>query len=349
MNYLIDIGHPAHVHLFKNFAWEMAKKGNKVLFTLREKEHEKYLLEKYGFRYKSFGPKYKTTTGKLFGLLKFDLMEYLSAIKFKPDVFLSHGSIYAAHAAFLVNKPHISLEDSGNWEQIKLYLPFTKAVLSPDVIPENLGQKQIRYSGYHELAYLHPNNYNCGNVNVESGKYGIIRLVSWQATHDHGQKGLSKELLYKIVDLLKKEMKVYISSEGELPQELIEYRVKFQPQEIHEILKNAEIVISEGATVASEAGVLGTPTIYINSISRSYCEDEEKYGLVFNFRNGVGVYEKVKEILSMSDRKSKFYERKEKLLNNKIDVSAFLIWFVENYPDSFRIMKENPEYQYYFR
>jgi predicted glycosyltransferase len=39
MNILIDIGHPAHVHLFKNFAWIMQKKGHKTLFTAREKEH----------------------------------------------------------------------------------------------------------------------------------------------------------------------------------------------------------------------------------------------------------------------------------------------------------------------
>ena len=44
MRILIDIGHPAHVHLFKNFAWQMQEKGHKVLFTCREKEFEIDLL-----------------------------------------------------------------------------------------------------------------------------------------------------------------------------------------------------------------------------------------------------------------------------------------------------------------
>lgn len=101
MRILIDIGHPAHVHLFKHFAWEMQQLGHKIFFTCREKEFEIYLLNKYGFEYKSFGRKYSSKIGKIFGLLEFDIKELLSGLKFNPDIFLSHGSIYAAHAAFL--------------------------------------------------------------------------------------------------------------------------------------------------------------------------------------------------------------------------------------------------------
>ncbi len=43
MKILIDIGHPAHVHIFRNFAKEMTKKGHKVLMTCREKENTKAL------------------------------------------------------------------------------------------------------------------------------------------------------------------------------------------------------------------------------------------------------------------------------------------------------------------
>ena len=37
------------------------------------------------------------------------------------------------------------------------------------------------------------------------------------------------------------------------------------------------------------------------------------------------------------------------MLADKIDVTAFLVWFVENYPQSFQIMKENPDYQLRFK
>ncbi len=58
MRILIDIGHPGHVHLFKNFAKEMINRKNEVLFTTREKECEIELLIFYKFKYISFGQKY---------------------------------------------------------------------------------------------------------------------------------------------------------------------------------------------------------------------------------------------------------------------------------------------------
>ena len=45
MRILIDIGHPAHVHIFKNFAHEMEKRGHELLFTCRDKEFEIAPLE----------------------------------------------------------------------------------------------------------------------------------------------------------------------------------------------------------------------------------------------------------------------------------------------------------------
>src|SRR5690606_31081569 len=132
MNILIDIGHPAHVHLFKNFAFEMQKRGNEILFTCREKEFEIELLEHYGFNYNSFGKKYYSSPGKLWGMFEFSLKEFITGLKFKPDLLISHGSMYTAFASRLLNKPHISLEDTFNFEQIRLYKPFTNVILTGD-------------------------------------------------------------------------------------------------------------------------------------------------------------------------------------------------------------------------
>lgn len=37
------------------------------------------------------------------------------------------------------------------------------------------------------------------------------------------------------------------------------------------------------------------------------------------------------------------------MLNDKIDVTAFLIWFIENFPESKDLMTENPDFQLQFR
>lgn len=51
----------------------------------------------------------------------------------------------------------------------------------------------------------------------------------------------------------------------------------------------------------------------------------------------------------MNDIESIWLKRKENMLSDKIDVTSFMVWFVENYPESAKIMKENPEYQKRFK
>lgn len=355
MKILIDIGHPAHVHIFKIIAKKLSEKGHKILFTTTDKEHEVYLLDKYNLNYVSFGKRYKTIYGKLWGLVKFDLMLFRVALHFKPDLFISHGSMYAAHVAFLLGKKHISLEDSGNMEQIRLYKPFTQAILTPQELQNEFGRKQIRYSGYHEICYLHP-KYFAPNKDIfnylginENEKYAIVRFVSWEATHDKGQKGLNLNNKKELIELISPKMKVFISSERELPDYFKPYQIMIPPEKMHDALAFATIFIGEGATMASECGVLGVPAIYINTIVRCYNEDQEKYGTVYNFRNIDGVKEKIDELLSIKDLKSVMLKRNNQLLSEKINVTDFFTWFIENYPKSFKIIKENPEFQNRFK
>ncbi len=319
MNILIDIGHPAHVHIFKNFARYMIDEGNKVFFTCRDKEFEIYLLEHYGFEYKSFGKKYKSTLGKAFGLLKFDLMEYLIALKFKPDLFLSAGSMYAAHAAALYNKPHFAFEDTFNMEQVKLYLPFTKAVFVSK-LPENIDidlKRVVFYNGFHELAYLHPNWFKpdstiLDELGIKEGEeYFLIRFVSWNATHDRGQNGISFEEKRELIEELSKRGRVFISAEGELPKEWESFRLKASPHEIHHIMAFATMFIGEGATMASECAMLGTPAIYVNTLDAETIKEQESFGLLYKFNNGRGLLQKVNELLQNQNLNDEFKKRRD--------------------------------------
>ena len=353
MKVLIDIGHPGHVHLFKNFAKAFQERGHRVLFTVRNKEFETELLQSYNFKYVLLGKNFKSLPGKIFGILKFNINLLRAALKFKPDIFFSHGSVYAAHVATMLGKPHISMEDSGNMEQIRLYRPFTKAILTPDVLNEELGKKQVRYKGYHEISYLHPNYFKPdknvkGLLGLKEGeRYCIVRFVSWNATHDIGKRGFSSEEKIRLITELSKSLAVFITSEVDLPVEIKKYQIKLAPHLIHHALAFAEIVVSEGATITSESGVLGTPAIYVSSITRSYIDDQEKYGTVYNCNAGNGVIQKIEKVIG--EGKEIYRERRGKLISDKIDVTAFMVWFIENFPQSFSLMKEKPDYQQRFK
>ena len=360
MKILIDIGHPAHVHLFKNFALEMHKKGHEVFFTAREKELEIDLLAKYGFKFTSFGKKYKSTFGKIFGLLEFDVKMFLTAIKFKPDIFLSHGSIYAAQVAWLMRKPHISFEDTFNFEQINLYRPFTSAILTSTYTHPYLGRKNIRYSGYHELAYLHPKKFKPDKkifkeLNLgDDEKYMLLRFVSWEASHDVGHDGITIENKLGAVQKFGKYAHVFISSEKELPEELKRYKINLSPDRMHDVIAFASLIYGESATMVSEGAVLGIPGIFIDNTGRYYtAEQEQCYGLVFNYSESLDDQEasikKGVDILKDDSAEKNWRRKMIKMLKDKIDVTAFIVWFVENYPDSVNIMKEKPDYQLRFK
>jgi predicted glycosyltransferase len=351
MNIIIDIGHPAHVHLFRFFAKEMTLRGHSVLFTVRDKEHEIHLLGKFGFRYKVIGRHYKSSSGKVLGLLGSVYKMLKEANHYKPDIYLSHGSIIAAQASWLSRKPHISLEDTGNAEQVRLYLPFTDAVITSNAFHRDYGEKQIRYNGFHELAYLHPRYFVADNNFRELIKMGknekliIIRFVSWSATHDKGITGLSDNEKIKLVTEISSLGKVFISSESGIPEYIASYLYPFPAETMHQALAAADLYVGEGATMASECSVLGTPAIYINPQEAGTISEQAEYDLIFQYKNYQGALEKIKEIISMRDSREVFQARRNALIRDKIDLTGFLIWFVTNWPGSFKIMKSNPDYQ----
>ncbi|MFX0135575.1 MAG: DUF354 domain-containing protein [Candidatus Hodarchaeota archaeon] len=333
---MIDVGHPAHVHLFKHITWSLQKKKNIVLFTARDKENAIDLLRAYNFWFVKTGPHYNSILKKIYGMLKYNLSLLKIAWKFKPDILLSAGSICAAHVSFLLNKPHISMEDTGNMEQIRLYKPFTKAILTPKSFPKDLGKKQIRYNGYHELAYLHPDYFKPNpdvlrELGIKKGeKFFILRFVAWKATHDIGHKGLSIESKRQLIEFLGKFGKVFISSEKKLPQRLVKYKLKISPEKIHDILYYATIYVGEGATMASECAILGTPAIYVNDIHLGYTDEEQdKYGLIFQSIDEKQIKRRIIKLLNTKNLKKEWQNKREKLLKDNIDVTKWMLDFVE--------------------
>jgi len=349
MKILIDIGHPAHIHLFKNFAWRMQERGHKILFTCRDRECVLQLMRVYKFVYDNFGKHYSSVQGKIFGLLKNELQMLNTAIQFKPDLFLSHGSTIAAFTSFIMHKPHIAFEDTFNMEQVKLSMPFTDVVLTGDYSHPSLGKKEIKYPGYHELAYLYPNVFTPDESVLEilgmkkGEKYAIVRFVAWEASHDIGHSGISYENKIKLVKTLSRHLHVFISSEMELPEELKNYQINIPPEQMHNALAFAHLFIGESSTMATESAVLGTPSIYINDSKLEYTNDLANYGLLYSYMESeydqIAAIKKAEEIALKQNIREEYLAKREKMLADKIDVSAFLIWFIDNYPESVKEVK----------
>jgi len=354
MRILIDMGHPGHVHFFKNFIWEMERKGHTVLITARNKEITLDLLSKYHF---DFVPVGRQKSGK-FNLIKEWILRDLQILKiareFHPDFLMGIGNPSVAHVAKLLSKRSLVFTDTEHAKFANgVTFPFADIICTPSCFNYDAGPKQVRYNGYHELAYLHPNNFTPNPAVLtelgltEDDPFIVVRFVSWQASHDVGQHGIRDKV--GLVKALEQYGRVLITSEGALPEELRAYQIRVSPEKLHDLLYYATLYVGEGGTTASEAAVLGTPSIYVSSLvgtMGNFIELEETYDLLYSFTDGGAALDKAVEILQDPKSKDKWRIKRDRLLTDKIDVTEFMVWFVENYPRSFTEMKEHPEAQY---
>lgn len=355
MRILIDIGHPAHVHYFKNFIFIMQAKGHEFMLVARDKEVSHQLLDNLELSYLSRGKGAKSLIGKLFYIIEADGKILKIARKFKPDLFMSFASPYAAHVAYLMGKPHIVFDDTEAAKlNLILYPPFSSTILNPSVYWKYHSKKQLFFKGFMELCYLHPNYFQPDADIISS--YGIdvnspfvlVRFVSWDANHDIGQSGLSSKIKKELVQLLSKKARVLISAEGQLTNDLESYRIKIKPIHLHHFLAFSSLYVGEGATTASESLTLGTPAIYINTLNAGTIQDQtDNYGLI-SLRNSDNLLDIALSMLTPEAQKEAQASR-DRLIEDHIDVTAFMVWFIENYPQSETILRDTPDYQYQFK
>jgi len=342
MKILIDICHPAHVHFYKNFIWEMEKRGHIIKVTSRKKDVTSYLLNYYKINHKVLSIHIRNLLH--LSIETFHRWQRLLKIikKFKPDIITDVGGAFIAFPSKVCNTKSIVFTDT-EFVPINKFItyPFSENILTPKCFFKNLGKRHIKYDGYHELAYLHPKYFKpnpsvLDKANLSKDEtFTIIRFVSWGASHDIGHSGISFENKKKAVENFSKFGKVLITSEKELPYPLDKYRISVPPEDIHSLIYYSNLLYGESATMSSEAAVLGTYSIYIDDEGRGYTDEQEKrFGLVNNFNESNSSQllsiEKGNEILDDNNSKKEARAKSKKLLNEKIDVTKFMIEFFEN-------------------
>jgi predicted glycosyltransferase len=217
--------------------------------------------------------------------------------------------------------------------------PLADYVCTPDCYQGVVHGRHVRYAGYHELAYLHPNRFTpspdvvrAAGIDPES-RYFLVRFVSYEASHDIGSRGLALERKVGLVRTLAEQGRVLVSSEGPLPAELEPYRASIPVRDVHHVLAFARMLVGESATMASECAVLGVPSIYVSPLGRGYTDEEEtRYGLVRNFtgaRFGDDFVAVARAMASDPELAASARAARARLLADKIDVTGWMLEFFE--------------------
>ena len=361
MNILIDIAHPAHVHLTKYTYFDLKKKGHKVYVTVKEIPSAIALLEKYNIPYIHLGGKKDSLRGKALLQVMYNMKIWWLVVTKKIHVGFG-TSITLPHISKISGLHSIVIDDDDDEVEplfVKYGHTFADVVLSPACVIRAT-KKMLPYAGYHELAYLHPNRFTpdprvLEEIGLIKGEtYFVLRFNAFKAHHDVGVQGLSIEHKRKLIALLETKGKVFITTERNIDEEFRKYQLLLSPEKVHSLIYYAIMMIGDSQTMTSEAAVLGTPAIRCNTfVGRiSYLEEEEHlYNLTYGFLpiNTAAMFRKIDELLAMPNLKAVWQKRRQNMLKDKIDVTAFYVWFIENYPESVRIMRENPEYQNVFK
>lgn len=341
MELLVDIGHPAHVHFFKHAIWKWERQEHRVLVTARDKDIALYLLDAYGIPYIRTARARGTLWGLLWELLERDVGMLNLVRRQHPDVLTGIGGTIVAHAGALTGTPSVIFSDTEHARLANaITFPFATAICTPSCYEAAVGPKQVTYSGYQELAYLHPDYFTPDRSILtrfgvaQDECYIIVRLVSWTSAHDVTDSGVRN--LRQLVDILQQYGRVLITSEKPLPPDLESCRFTIGAEYVHHLLAFASLYIGESATMASESAMLGTPAIFVSTSTRGYTnEQERKYDLVYTFSDPIRDQEqalaKAEAILCDPDSKAKWRAKRDRMLANKIDVTQFIVDVVERY------------------
>jgi len=289
MKVFVTIQHPAHVHFFREAIAELEAAGHEVSVFMRDVEIAADLLDGYGIDYEVLAPTSDSLASLARSQLRYELALLRRARRADPDVVTAIGEPAVAHLSALLPCRSVVFTDTEHATlQNRITFPFADRICTPEAYTDDLGDKQVTYPGFHELAYLHPDRFDPDPAVVADAgidpdeRLVVLRLVAWEALHDVGSGGFA-DARAVVEDLERHGARVVITAEADLPPDLADRRATVAPEDMHHLLAHADLFVGESATMAAESAVLGTPAVFASSLDLGYLQTlESEYGLVVN-------------------------------------------------------------------
>jgi hypothetical protein len=339
MRFLFYLGHPAHFHLFKNTIGYLREHSHEVTIVIKSKDVLEQLLidSKLPYINVHSPQSQKGTLGQAGSFYK-RLKTIASIIrKAKPDLLAGSAAELGILGKYFRTPSYIFFED--DFEAVPRFAKIAGPTATKLVCPEccsawKWSHKKIGHKSYHELAYLHPDHFTPDVEKVKpyfdlNRKNFILRFAQLTAYHDKGKSGITTALAQQLIDMLAPHGKIFITSERPLEPQFEQYRIQIPPLEIHHALYFADMYIGDSQTMTAEAAVLGTPALRFNDFvgELSYLEElEHTFHLTYGIRANRpdALIEKVKELLAHPNLKKEWAERRTKMLQERINLSAFM-------------------------
>ncbi len=341
MRYIFELNHPKHYYQFKHVMSALRRDGHEIKVLARDKDVLLQVLRDEGVEYIVFGEHRKTMKAKLLETPRL-IFNYIRIVRrWRPDVIVSKASFYGCFVGKLCGAKSVIFPDS---EVVKLtnryVVPLAGLVVTPAAFGLDYGRKHVRIGGLFEDCYLAPSVFRpepqIGAELSDKGAqpYAVLRFVGWYANHDVNNNGFTLDEKKRLIAAIEPYMRVYISSEKPLPQDLEHYRLPTPANKIHSVLAYADLYLGDSQTMATEAALLGTPAVRSNSFvgpndMTNFKVLEEKYGLLRNIRRFEDVLALVSDF-ARSSRKSEWKQKQAAYFEAVGDANAQIAGWLEN-------------------
>lgn len=288
MDVVISIQHPGHVHLYRYVARELQSRGHRVHVFARDEPIIRALLDTYGLEYEALAGPGSSPGPRAVGQLAYEWRLLRRVAPLSPDVMTAVGGVSVAHVSTLVGARCVVFTDTEHATLTNaLAFPLADRVCTPRYYRDDHGAKHHRYDGCHELVYLHPDRFTPNPSILDEAavdadeRYVVLRSVAWTAAHDANNGGFD-DVAAVIERIESTGARVLLTAEGDVPLGFADRCVDIQPHQMHDLLYYADAFVGEGATMAVESGVLGTPAVYVNTLETGLTDAlAEEYGLLF--------------------------------------------------------------------
>jgi len=345
MRILFYIVHPAKYHLFRVTINELMK-NSCVDIVINSKDVLEDLIKNERWKYTNIFPQGRNISVKP-SIVKSGFKFLLTVLKLEKYLFLHKSfDVFVTDDALVVNGwlrriPTYIFNDN-DIETIrinKILFYFAHRIISPRVT--DLGSfepKKISFSGNKALAHLHPAYFDprfdiLNKYGLQVNNFCVIRVSKINATHDIGNKGISDDDLDDLIGNCNKFCRVIISSERKINEKYKEFVFKGNPNDLTHLIYYAVIFVTDSATMASEAALMGTPNVLINKVGKkcSVNKDLVDNGLQYNFDSYKESSDTIQKILEDSNLRISLKEKAKLYLDKCDDLNQFLLKTISNH------------------
>jgi predicted glycosyltransferase len=344
MRILVDITHPAHAHFFRYAIRNWRSAGHEVCITSRQKDMTGQLLAEFGYEHIEIGKARHGMAG-----LALDLAERAWGLgkvirQFEPDVATAIAGTFIVYGCLPYRVPTVVFYDT-EFARVAnaITYPLATAVVTPRAYRDSIGRKHVRYAGFQETAYTHPDVFTpdpsvLALEGLEPGEpFSSVRMVSWRASHDMGRHGIQN--LRDVIDTLKPYGRVVLTSETGLPADLHGLVLKGPRRNMLHLQALARLYFGESATMAAECAMLGTPAIFVAPFTFGNIDElQGRYAMAYYFldpeRDLARALEQARALLEDPQTPALWQARRRKMLAELVNVTDFVTELVPGYARS---------------